>query len=221
MSTFMGQARARMPRIAETALEQARLTVVPRRRPATRRVPFAALVLTLLVTGVAGLLLFNTSMQQASFTAAALETRAADASARQQALQRELEQLRNPQRVAERAQSLGMVPAPSPTFLRLSDGAVLGTPVVASPEDRLRIAERDVVKPRSLSPAPVVVRVPARVRPAERATERATERAAERASAADGAVRRGAGDRAAAGGRNGAGDDAGRGGRRGPAGGDR
>ncbi|MDP3968651.1 MAG: hypothetical protein Q8Q02_10230 [Nocardioides sp.] len=209
MSTFMGQARARMPRIAETALEQARLTVVPRRRPITRRVPFVTLVITLLVTGVAGLLLFNTSMQQASFAAAALETRAADASARQQALQRELELLRNPQRVAERAQTLGMVPAPSPAFLRLADGAVLGSPVVASAEDRLRITEREVVKPRALSPEPVVVRVPARVRPAERA------------DAAAGTARRGVRGAAAAGGRNAAGNDVGRGGRRQPAGGNR
>lgn len=194
MSTFMGQARARMPRIAETALEQARLTVVPRRRPLTRRVPFATLILTLLITGVAGLLLFNTSMQQASFTAAALETRAADASERQQALQRELELLRNPQRVAERAQSLGMVPASSPAFLRLGDGAVLGSPVVASAEDRLRIAERDVIKPRALSPAPVVVRVPARAG------------ATARADAGE-ASRRGARDEATAGDRNAAGED--------------
>lgn len=208
MSTFMGQARARMPRIAETALEQARLTVVPQRRPVTRRVPFATLVLTLLVAGVAGLLLFNTSMQQASFTAAALETRAADASARQQALQRELEMLRNPQRVAERAQNLGMVPAPSPAFLRLSDGAVLGSPVVASADDRLRITEREVIKPRALSPEPVVVRVPARVRPG-------------RADAARGESRRGGRREAAAGGRNAAGNDAGRGGRGRSAGGNR
>ena len=80
MSALMDQARAepRVPRIAEAAVERARLTVVPaagaRRAP---RVPFVILVSLLLVGGVVGLLLFNTSMQQASFTATALEQQAA------------------------------------------------------------------------------------------------------------------------------------------------
>ena len=69
-----------MPRIAEAAVERARLTVVPARRGApAARVPFVMLVSLLLVGGVAGLLLFNTSMQQASFTATAMEDQAAGA----------------------------------------------------------------------------------------------------------------------------------------------
>ena len=44
----------RVPRIAEAAVERARLTVVPRRRTRAPRVPFVALVSLLLVSGVAG-----------------------------------------------------------------------------------------------------------------------------------------------------------------------
>src|SRR5215213_1973704 len=70
MSTLLSQARNRVPRIAEAAVERARLTVVPRTaRRRAPRVPFVTLVSLLLVGGVAGLLFFTTSMQQASFTA--------------------------------------------------------------------------------------------------------------------------------------------------------
>jgi hypothetical protein len=77
MSSPAFQIRSRVPRMAEAAAERARLRVVPRRRVRAARVPFVTLVSLLLVGGVAGLLLFNTSMQQASFTATALENRAA------------------------------------------------------------------------------------------------------------------------------------------------
>ena len=53
MSALINQARNRVPRIAEAAVERARLTVVPRtssRRAA--RVPFVTLVSLLLVSGV-------------------------------------------------------------------------------------------------------------------------------------------------------------------------
>ena len=63
MSTLLNQARTRVPRIAEAAVERARLTVVPRTaRRRAPRVPFVTLVSLLLVGGVAGLLFFNTSM---------------------------------------------------------------------------------------------------------------------------------------------------------------
>ena len=62
--------RRRVPSIAGKAVTRARLTVVPRRRTQAPRIPFVTLVTVVLVGGVVGLLLFNTSMQQASFAAA-------------------------------------------------------------------------------------------------------------------------------------------------------
>ena len=77
MSSTAAQVRARLPRIAEIAVKRARLTVVPRprTRPRAPRVPFVTLVSVILLGGVVGLLMFNTSMQQASFRAAALGSR--------------------------------------------------------------------------------------------------------------------------------------------------
>lgn len=162
MSALINQARSRVPRIAEAAVERARLTVVPRRRTRAARVPFVTLVSLLLVSGVAGLLLFNTSMQQASFTATALEERAAVLDAREQSLQMELEKLRDPQRVAVQARSIGMVPPSSPAFLRLTDGKVLGTPAPAVVENGLRVLPLPTRKPANLRPDPVIVEPPAK-----------------------------------------------------------
>jgi cell division protein FtsB len=142
--------------IAEAAVERARLTVVPRRRTRAARMPFVMLVSLVLLGGVIGLLLFNTSMQQASFAATTLEHQANTLTAREQTLQMELEVLRDPQRVAEHAQNLGMVPAPNPVFLRLSDGKVLGERIAATPANRLRVRPLPPVKPAVLAPAPIV-----------------------------------------------------------------
>ncbi|MFL6001751.1 MAG: hypothetical protein ACJ72P_02980 [Nocardioides sp.] len=145
--------------IAEAAVERARLTVVPRRRTRAARMPFVMLVSLVLLGGVIGLLLFNTSMQQASFAATALEEQANTLTAREQTLQMELEVLRDPQRVAEHAQNLGMVPAANPVFLRLSDGKVLGERVPATPANGLRVRPLPPAKPAVLTPAPIVHKV--------------------------------------------------------------
>jgi len=159
MSTLMNHARNRVPRIAEAAVERARLTVVPRRVQKQPLVPFVSLVSLLLVTGVVGLLLFNTSMQQTSFTATALEQKASLLDAEEQSLQMELDMLRDPQKVATQAKTLGMVPATSPAFLRLEDGKVLGRPAVATATESMRITPLPTVKPKNLRPRTVIVKV--------------------------------------------------------------
>jgi len=148
--------RRRVPSIAGQAVTRARLTVVPRRRTQTPRVPFVTLVTLILVGGVVGLLLFNTSMQQASFAASSLEDQARTLTAREQTLRMELDDLRDPQRVAEAAQQLGMVPALNPAFLDLADGTVVGEPTPATRADGVRIQPRPPRKPAVLSPAPIV-----------------------------------------------------------------
>jgi len=148
--------RRRVPSIAGKAVTRARLTVVPRRRTQAARVPFVTLVTLVLVAGVVGLLLFNTSMQQASFAASSLEEQARTLTAREQTLRMELDDLRDPQRVAEDAQELGMVPAMSPAFLNLADGTVVGQPTPATLADGVRLQPRPPRKPAVLSPAPIV-----------------------------------------------------------------
>ena len=152
-----GQVRHRIPRIAEAAVERARLTVVPRARTRAARIPFVALVSLLLVGGVVGLLLFNTSMQQASFATTALENQAESLSAQEQTLRMDLEQLRDPRRLAEEAQRMGGVPAPPPCFLHLDTGRVQGTCTPATATSALPLATPPPAKPAVLSPDPVIV----------------------------------------------------------------
>jgi hypothetical protein len=157
MSTWMAQSRTRLPRLAETAVERARLTLVPRPRQQAARMPFLAFVALVLLVGVIGLLVFNTHMQQASFKATALETRATALHAQEQALRMELDNLRDPQRVAQRARTLGMVPVANPAFLKLSDGSTLGNAVPAAATDAQRLTPLPTKRPAELMPpaAPV------------------------------------------------------------------
>ena len=168
----LGPIRRRVPRVAEQAVTKARLRVVPRRRTRTPRVPFVTLVSLVLVGGVVGLLLFNTSMQQASFAASGLEQQARTLTAREQTLRMELEDLRDPQRVAEQAQHMGMVPAVSPAFLNLSDGSVVGVPTAATRENGLRIQARPPRKPAVLTPDPIIHEEVADTSHGKRGTER-------------------------------------------------
>ena len=157
MSSPAVQFRSRMPRIAEAAVERARLTVVPRRRVRAARVPFVTLVSLILLGGVIGLLLFNTSMQQASFAATSLEGQAGTLTAREQTLRMELDVLRNPQHVAEQARRMGMVTAGSPAFLRLSDDSIVGQAGPPNPAENVRIFPPAPKLPAVLNPAPTYV----------------------------------------------------------------
>lgn len=159
MSNAVQQVRRRVPRL-EVA-RRARLRLVPRRRTTAARVPFIILVTLMLVGGVVGLLLFNTSMQQASFAATKLERQATTLAAREQTLLLELEDLRDPQRVARAAVGQGMVPNPGAAFLSLPDGKILGTPAVAEASDALRIDARPSRRTGPLVPRREVVRLPA------------------------------------------------------------
>lgn len=146
-------------RLTNAALSRARLTVVPRVRARAPRVPFVLLVSLVLALGVVGLLMFNTSMQQAAFTTSRLEDKAAALTAREQALAVEVEALRNPQRVAEQAQAMGMVLPSGSCFLALSGQQ---PECAAAPAPRqLRLQPVAPVKPAILDPAPITVPAPA------------------------------------------------------------
>ncbi|WP_372733303.1 hypothetical protein [Nocardioides sp.] len=156
-SVAWGKARAPF----DAAVVRARLTVVPRRPVSAPRLPFVTLVSLVLLGGIVGLLCFNTQMQQASFAAATLEERAANLTARQQTLEGELEELRDPQHLAVVAGRAGMVAPQNACTLRLGGGADVAACTVAvrgnTPSPHAPVPR----KPRALDPAPVVVTVSA------------------------------------------------------------
>ena len=161
MSSPALQPRTRVTRIAQEAVDRARLTVVPRVRSRAPRVPFVTLVSLVLVGGIVGLLLFNTSMQQASFAASSLESQADTLAAREQTLRMELDELRDPQRVATQAQQMGMVIPSAPVFLDLESGTTSGVRTPATRENAIQLQPPAPIKPANLAPAPIVVEVPA------------------------------------------------------------
>lgn len=179
MSSPAVQIRSRGSRIASAAVERARLSVVPRARTRAPKVPFVTLVSLVLLSGVVGLLLFNTSMQQSSFAATSLEEQATNLAAREQTLQMELEDLRNPQRVASEAQRMGMVVPAAPTFLGL-DGTVQGEKVPAVAENMLNLAPPAPIKPKILAPAPTIVKVIAEPAPTAKVKKPQNARASRR-----------------------------------------
>lgn len=155
--------RSRLPRLrgAGEAVRRARLTVVPSVRSRAPRVPFVTLVTLILVTGVVGLLLFNTSMQQAAFTSHALEEQEKVLSAKEQQLVMELDDLRDPQHLAKSARAAGMVDPTAPCFLREGGSSVQGNCVPATQQGQLSLRAEAPVKPSVLEPDPI--RVPATV----------------------------------------------------------
>jgi cell division protein FtsB len=160
MSSPAAPLRSRVPRIAGAAVERARLTVVPRTRAVrAARVPFVLFVSVILLLGVVGLLMFNTSMQQASFAMDTYQDRAVSLAAREEQLTAELEDLRDPQALADRAERNGMVPPSCTAYLDTATGAVTGQVCPAVPADRLPTRTDAPPTPAELDPPPVVVYV--------------------------------------------------------------
>ncbi len=130
-----------------TARPAARPTSLPLRlvapvRSRARRAPFVVVVLTVLGTGLVGLILLSTVLQSQAFEISRLDAQAAALEAEEQALQAEVDALQTPAAVAQRAVRLGMVPNANPVFLRPSDGEVIGDPQPAEPRTNVRGVDR-------------------------------------------------------------------------------
>ena len=87
---------------------------------------FLALCVALLLGGFVGVLMLNTAMASGSYTMRDLQRRSDALADTQDALRHTLDGVSGPGPLAQRARALGMVPAATPAFLRLSDGKVLG-----------------------------------------------------------------------------------------------
>jgi cell division protein FtsL len=167
--------RVRVARIAEEAVERARLRVVPATRGRAPKVPFVMLVSALLLAGVVGLLLFNTTMQQNSFAAADLQARADELRSQEQALQAEIDELNDPQRIGQAANRLGMVMPVCPRFLHTATNKV--TAACDEPPTKLLIDPPAAQRPKSLVPHRTVVKVqaPVKTNPATKPADTPTE----------------------------------------------
>lgn len=118
-----------------TTTTTTRLRVVTGAPPKHGGAAFGIICAILLAAGLIGLLLLNTSLAQGSFTLHDLRATSDQLTDTQDALTQSLEGSKSPANLAARAASMGMVPAQSAAFLRLSDGRVIGVakPAKAAP----------------------------------------------------------------------------------------
>lgn len=103
-----------------------RLRVVTGAPPKHGGAAFGILCVTLLAAGLIGLLLLNTSLAQGSFTLHELNATSDELTDTQDALTQSLAASKAPANLAAQAAGMGMVPAQSVAFLRLSDGRMIG-----------------------------------------------------------------------------------------------
>jgi hypothetical protein len=124
-------AAVRAPRVApepHRGAQRPRLTPVaapePKKRP---KIVYAIVALGGAVAIGAAQIALSLAITQDSYALAALASQQHDLDLQTQALQEELTGVSSPQALASSAAGLGMIVAGTPSYLRLSDGAVLGS----------------------------------------------------------------------------------------------
>jgi hypothetical protein len=109
-----------------------RLRVAPPLPVAVPRTPFILLVLVIVATGVLGILVLNTKINENAFRLHDLQQSQFDLNQRQQQLEQQIANAEAPGNLAAAACRLGMVPAGAPAFIRLPDGREIGMPQPAT-----------------------------------------------------------------------------------------
>lgn len=106
---------------------------------------FAVLVMGLLLAALISSLLLTTLLAADAFTLSELRATGRELAVREEQLAQQVSALESPTTVARRARALGMVPAPGPAFLYLSDGRIVGGGVPVRLSRPLRPAGVDPV----------------------------------------------------------------------------
>jgi len=96
------------------------------------RASFLFLVLGVVVTGVLGVLVLNTKINENAFRLDELRNRQAALDLREQQLSQDLDERESPGNLAAAAKRLGLVPAGPLAFINLPDGRIVGVPQPAS-----------------------------------------------------------------------------------------
>jgi len=97
---------------------------------------FIFIVIGIAIFGMLASLLVNMRSAEASIQKAQLQNQLSNLVSQQQALERTVISSESPENLVKAAYRMGMVPAGSPAFIRLSDRKVLGTPMAASSQGR-------------------------------------------------------------------------------------
>jgi len=130
------------------------LRVVPAAIRRTGGGVFAVLCMALLAAGLVALLMMNTALASGIYQLKSLQSQSGTLTDQQEQLTQVVDDLRSPRNLANRAQQLGMVPAKSMAFVKLSDGSIIGTAQPAKEDQRLNVVTTPVAPPPPPPPAP-------------------------------------------------------------------
>jgi hypothetical protein len=143
------------------------LRVVPAAIRRTGGGVFAVLCIVVLAAGLVALLMMNTALASGIYQLKDLQGQSGTLTDQQEQLTQAVDDLRSPRNLAAKAQQLGMVPAKSMAFIRLSDGSVIGAAQPAKDDQRLNVVTSPVAPP---PPPPAPAPDPAATTPAPAAT---------------------------------------------------
>ena len=144
------------------------LRVVPAAIRRTGGGVFAVLCIVLLAAGLVALLMMNTALASGIYQLKDLQGQSGTLTDQEEQLTQAVDDLRSPRNLAAKAQQLGMVPAKSMAFIRLSDGSIIGAAQPAKDDQRLNVVTLPVSPPPARPPAPAPD--PAATTPAPAAT---------------------------------------------------
>jgi len=131
-SSMPKRARGHLTRVKPLVLDpiiEAIPVAVPKGKASNRT--FAFILCGMLVAGMLMLLAINTMAAQASFQKHELQIELSHKTADRQRLEGEVARAESPEHLLIMANRMGMVPAATPVFLRLSDHKILGKRVAA------------------------------------------------------------------------------------------
>jgi len=131
------------PRVIVTPIAQAIPVGIPSGRAS--RNTFSAVIFGILILGSFLLLIVNTKAQQAAFEKFAIQTELNQMIALEQRIASEVAAAESTDNLVSAARELGMVPAETPVFIRISDRVIVGQPVPAKPQNLPGITPSPVV----------------------------------------------------------------------------
>ncbi|GGI35035.1 hypothetical protein GCM10010988_01910 [Cnuibacter physcomitrellae] len=116
------------------ATPRPRFTIVPSRAQRRRRpkIAYAAVVIAGVLAIVIAQLTLSVGLSQGAYEIESLQSSQKELDRTNQTLSEQMDKLSSPQNLASQAETLGMVSNSAPVYLRLSDGAVLGSPAPAA-----------------------------------------------------------------------------------------
>lgn len=134
-----------------------RIEIVPTRsqKRARPKIAYAAVVVTGVLAIVVTQLMLSIGLSDGAYEISSLQQTQKELDRSNQVLSEQFDKLSSPQNLAASAESLGMVANSAPVYLRLSDGAVLGSPAAASASAPTLTGGQTLI-PNSLLVAPSV-----------------------------------------------------------------